>query len=67
MDVSVGTAYEADLETTRSLLEEVAGAVDGGKSDLAPQVYLTELGGPSINWSVWGGRRPATTGPSASG
>jgi small conductance mechanosensitive channel len=52
VDVSVGTAYEADLETTRSLLEEVAGSVDGGKSDPAPQVYLNELGGSSINWSV---------------
>lgn len=52
VDIAVGTAYEADLEVTRSVLEEAAGSVEGGLSEPAPQVYLSELGASSINWSV---------------
>lgn len=50
--ISVGTEYDADLGAARSVLEQAAASVEGGLSDPAPQVYLSELGGSSINWSV---------------
>ena len=52
VDVSVGTAYDADLAATRSVLEAVAGRVEGGLDTPAPQVYLSELGASSIDWAV---------------
>jgi small conductance mechanosensitive channel len=52
VDVNVGTDYKADLDVTRSVLEEVAASVDGGLGEPTPQVYLSELGGSSINWTV---------------
>ncbi len=52
VDVSVGTDYSADLAATRSVLENVASSVNGGLDDPEPQVYLSELGGSSIDWSV---------------
>lgn len=52
VDVAVGTDYDADLEATREELERVAQSIEGALSDPAPQVYLDELGGSSINWSV---------------
>lgn len=52
VDVSVGTEYSADLVAARTVLEGVASSVNGGLADPAPQVYLLELGGSSIDWSV---------------
>lgn len=52
VDVAVGTEYDADLRTTRTVLEEVAGSVEGVLLDPPPQVYLTELGGSSIDWAI---------------
>lgn len=52
VDVNVGTDYGADLRATRAVLEGVAGSVEGGLADPAPQVYLLELGGSSIDWAV---------------
>jgi small conductance mechanosensitive channel len=52
VDVSVGTAYDADLATTRAVLTSVAESVEGGFSAPAPQVYLSELGASSIDWAV---------------
>lgn len=52
VDVAVGTDYDADLDETRAVLEDAARVVDGRLEDPAPQVYLDELGGSSINWSV---------------
>lgn len=52
VDVSVGTAYDADLTDTRSVLTAVAASVEGGLSDPSPQVYLSELGASSIDWAV---------------
>lgn len=52
VDVAVGTDYDADLGETRSVLEGVVGRLDGTLDDPEPQVYLDELGGSSINWSV---------------
>lgn len=52
VDVAVGTDYDADLDETRSVLEGVVGRLDGALDEPEPQVYLDELGGSSINWSV---------------
>lgn len=52
VDVAVGTDYDSDLGQTRSVLEDVVTSVEGGLLDPAPQVYLSELGGSSIDWSV---------------
>lgn len=52
VDVNVGTDYGADLQETRAILEEVARSSAKVLKDPAPQVYLNELGGSSINWVV---------------
>ncbi|MEM8598566.1 MAG: mechanosensitive ion channel domain-containing protein [Bacteroidota bacterium] len=51
-DVAVGTDYSADLDATRAVLEGVFAKVDGILTEPAPQVYLSDLGDSSINWSV---------------
>ncbi|MEZ6319435.1 MAG: mechanosensitive ion channel [Phycisphaerales bacterium] len=55
MDVNVGTAYDADIDTVRSVLEGVVKNVQGAVQDPAPQVFLSELGASSIDWQlrVW--------------
>lgn len=50
-DVSVGVAYEADLDATRKALE-AACKVEGVLSDPAPAVVLTDLGNSSVNYSL---------------
>ncbi len=52
VDVAVGTDYSADLDETREVLMSVAQAVEGRIDDPEPVIYLLELGGSSINWSV---------------
>ncbi|NBC16447.1 MAG: mechanosensitive ion channel [Bacteroidetes bacterium] len=52
VDVAVGTDYGASLKEARDVMMRVAENVEGGLSDPAPQVYLQELGGSSINWAV---------------
>lgn len=54
-DVSLGTSYDADIDETRAVLERVVASVAGAKQDPAPQVFLGELGGSSIDWTlrVW--------------
>lgn len=54
-DVSVGTSYDADIDETRAVLERVVAEVEGARQDPAPQVFLGELGGSSIDWTlrVW--------------
>lgn len=52
VDVGVGTGYGDDLGETRSVLENVVPGVKGVLDEPAPQIYLDELGGSSINWSV---------------
>lgn len=51
-DVSVGVAYDADIDQTRSVLEKAAAAVDGRRDDPAPAVVLLGLGDSSVNWVV---------------
>jgi small conductance mechanosensitive channel len=52
VDVAVGTDYDASLREAREVLLQVAQNVEGGLSEPTPQVYLQELGGSSIDWSV---------------
>lgn len=54
-DVNVGTAYDADIDKVRAILEGVVKNVEGATQDPAPQVFLDGLGDNSINWQlrVW--------------
>lgn len=52
VDVAVGTAYEADIDTVRQTLMAAAMAVEGRIEEPAPVVYLNELGDSSISWAV---------------
>jgi small conductance mechanosensitive channel len=52
VDVSVGTDYGADLDEVRAVLDAAVATVQGILDDPEPQVYLVELGGSSIDWSV---------------
>jgi small conductance mechanosensitive channel len=52
VDVDVGTDYDADLRTTRTVLEEVASSTEGVLEEPEPQIYLKELGGSSIDWAI---------------
>src|SRR5690606_30738620 len=48
----VGTAYEADIDRTREVLEAAAGAVDGRTQEDEPAVFLAGLGSSSVDWKV---------------
>jgi small conductance mechanosensitive channel len=50
--VGVGTDYGADLAMVREVLEKTAVKVAGVREDPAPQIFLAELGGSSIDWQV---------------
>ena len=52
VDVPVGTAYEADIDKTREILENTAKTVEGVLADPAPQIFLAGLGSSSIDWQV---------------
>lgn len=52
VDVAVGTGYGADLEDTRVVIENALQGMEKVREEPVPQVYLDELGGSSINWSV---------------
>lgn len=58
VEVFVGTSYSADLDETRAVLEAAVKAVEGGRPDPEPVVYLSELGDSSIAWilKVWTGK-----------
>ncbi len=51
-DVAVGVEYGADIDKTREVLEAAANRVPGRLEDPAPVVFLSELGGSSVDWSV---------------
>ena len=55
VDVNVGTAYEADLDQTRQVLETVLKNLDNTLDEPEFAVVLLELGGSSIDWQlrVW--------------
>lgn len=52
VDVSVGTAYEADVGATRKVLESAAAKVPKVLPDPPSQIFLAELGDSSVNWTV---------------
>lgn len=52
VDVGVGTDYDSDLKEARKVLEEVAHNIEDGLKEPGPVVYLNELGGSAISWSV---------------
>ncbi|MFI4882300.1 MAG: mechanosensitive ion channel family protein [Phycisphaerales bacterium JB064] len=52
VDIAVGTAYDADLDTVRETLMAAAKGVQGRDAAQEPVIYLSELGDSSINWAV---------------
>jgi len=54
IDIPVGTAYAADVDQTRSVLEAAVRSVALVVPAPAPEVVLTDLGASSVNWQVRG-------------
>lgn len=54
VDIAVGTAYDADIDRTRQVLEATLASTQGVLSDPGPQVLLSALGGSSIDWKLRG-------------
>jgi len=52
VDVNVGADYAADIDATRAVLEKAAAGVPGRLDEPAPQVFLQQLGGSSVDWQV---------------
>lgn len=52
VDVAVGTDYSADLTKVREVLASVPPKLQAVLQDPAPQIFLAELGGSSIDWQV---------------
>ena len=55
VEVEVGTAYDADIDRTREVLEAVVRATPAMIDEPAPQVFLAGLGASSVDWKlrVW--------------
>ena len=53
-DVAVGTAYSADIDQTRAILDRAVRSVALVVKAPAPEVVLTDLGASSVNWQVRG-------------
>jgi small conductance mechanosensitive channel len=51
-DVNVGCEYSADIDETRAVLEKAIANIEGAVTDPAPQVYLMDLGGSSVDWQL---------------
>jgi small conductance mechanosensitive channel len=54
VDIGVGTAYSADIDQVRGVLEAALGKVEGVMGDPAPQVFLKGFGASSIDWQLRG-------------
>jgi small conductance mechanosensitive channel len=52
VDVPVGVAYDADIDETRQVLEQVPGKIPDALPDPPPQIFLKELGASSVDWVV---------------
>lgn len=52
VDIAVGTAYEADIDKAREVMMAAAKAIEGRDTSQDPVIYLSELGGSSIDWAV---------------
>ena len=53
-DIAVGTAYSADIDQTRAILDKAVRSVALVVPAPAPEVVLTDLGASSVNWQVRG-------------
>lgn len=51
-DVDVGVDYSADVDKTRSVLEQAAKSVPGRVNDPEPMVVLSGFGDSAVNWQV---------------
>lgn len=51
-DVAVGIDYGADIDTARQVLEKMLAETEGVLQDPAPVVYLSELGGSSVDFAL---------------
>ena len=52
VDIKVGADYGADIDETRKVLEKAAKATEGALEDPAPQIFLSGLGGSSVDYQV---------------
>lgn len=52
VDVAVGTAYSADIQKTRAVLEDAARGVPGRLPDDEISVWLNSLGDSAVLWTV---------------
>ncbi len=52
LDITVGTAYEADLNETRAVLESTIKDIEGIHQDPAMVIVMTELAASSIDWQI---------------
>lgn len=52
VDIDVGTAYDADLDKVRKVLEDAAASVPGRHAEEGHQVILLQMGDSSIAWQV---------------
>ncbi len=52
VDIAVGTAYEADIDKAREVMTAAAKAIEGRDTSQDPVIYLSDLGGSSIDWAV---------------
>ncbi|MDP6962617.1 MAG: mechanosensitive ion channel [Planctomycetota bacterium] len=52
IQVDVGTSYDADIETTRAVLEKVVAANEYRLADKNGDVILVALGDSAVNWTI---------------
>jgi small conductance mechanosensitive channel len=57
--IMVGVAYDADIDEAKRILIAAAASVDLLVAEPAPEAYLTELGGSSVDFEVRGWADPA--------
>lgn len=52
VDIDVGCDYGADIDDCRAALEEALPLIDKALKEPAPQIFLSSLGGSSVDWQV---------------
>lgn len=52
VNVDVGCDYSADIDETRRVLEAAAQNIPGALEEPAPSVFLSGLGGSSVDWQM---------------
>lgn len=51
-DLTIGTAYESDIDTTKAAIEKVLKATPGVLADKESDIFLKELADSSVNYAV---------------